>query len=80
MTNIETRIQPAFQRRFRFRASGFFRHSSFVIVISIMGVVNETLIRDVVIEVMERLNGSPAPVKFAPAPAAPPSSSAILRL
>jgi aldehyde dehydrogenase len=43
-----------------------------------MSAVNETLIRDVVAEVMGRLNGSPAPLKTAPAPApsAPPAASA----
>ena len=40
-----------------------------------MSLVNEALIRDVVAEVMERLGGSPAPVKTKPAPAATPSSS-----
>ena len=34
-----------------------------------MSAVNETLIRDVVAEVMGRLNGSPAPAKSTPAPA-----------
>src|SRR5208282_6297570 len=34
-----------------------------------MSTVNETLIRDVVAEVLGRLNGSPAPTKSAPAPA-----------
>ena len=53
--------------------SGFELRASFVI--SNMSAVNETLIRDVVVEVMERLNGSPAPVKSAPAPAPPPSAS-----
>jgi aldehyde dehydrogenase len=37
-----------------------------------MSAVNETLIRDVVAEVMEKLGGSPAPVNIKPAPAAPP--------
>ena len=41
-----------------------------------MSAVNETFIRDVVTEVMERLNGSPAPVKSAPVPTpATPSPS-----
>src|SRR5450756_472615 len=40
-----------------------------------MSAVNETLIRDVVTEVMGRLNGNSAPAKFAPAsPSAPPPS------
>ncbi|HTV75511.1 MAG TPA: aldehyde dehydrogenase family protein, partial [Candidatus Baltobacteraceae bacterium] len=38
-----------------------------------MSAVNETLVRDIVAEVMGRLNGSPAPVKSAPAPVPPPS-------
>src|ERR1017187_7676698 len=60
---------------FELWASFVIRHSSFVI--SNMSAVNETLIRDVVSEVMERLNGSSAPGKAAPAPApsAPPPSS-----
>jgi aldehyde dehydrogenase len=58
---------------FELRASFVIRHSSFVI--SNMSAVNETLIHDVVAEVMERLNGSFAPVKAAPAPATPPPSS-----
>ncbi|HEX4343446.1 MAG TPA: aldehyde dehydrogenase family protein [Verrucomicrobiae bacterium] len=41
-----------------------------------MSAVNETLIRDVVSEVLGRLNGSVAPVKSAPAPAAAPASQA----
>ena len=36
-----------------------------------MSAINETLIRDVVAEVMGRLDGSPAPATPAPAPAAP---------
>ncbi len=42
-----------------------------------MSAVNETLIRDVVAEVLGRLNGSPVPAKSAPAPAAaaPPEKS-----
>src|ERR1035437_2561940 len=58
---------------FELRASFVIRHSSFVI--SNVSAVNETLIHDVVAEVMERLNGSFAPVKAAPAPATPPPSS-----
>ncbi|HUZ07037.1 MAG TPA: aldehyde dehydrogenase family protein, partial [Candidatus Paceibacterota bacterium] len=37
-----------------------------------MSAVNETLVRDIVTEVMGRLNGSSAPVKSAPAPVPPP--------
>jgi len=60
--------------------SGFGLRDSFGSRISsfgffIMNAVNENLIRDVVAEVMERLNGSSAPVKAAPAPATPPPSS-----
>jgi aldehyde dehydrogenase len=71
--------QPGFSRLYS-GDSGFELQASFVIrhlssVISNMSVVNETLIRDVVAEVMERLNGRPAPVKAAPAPSAPPSAS-----
>ena len=37
-----------------------------------MSAVNETLIRDVVAEVLGRLNGSPAPIKSVPAPVSTP--------
>jgi aldehyde dehydrogenase len=40
-----------------------------------MAAVSENLVRDVVAEVMGRLNGGSAPVKFAPAPTPPPSQS-----
>src|SRR5471032_1211459 len=40
-----------------------------------MAAVSENLVRDIVAEVMGRLNGSPAPVKPAPAPTPPPSQS-----
>src|SRR5580704_9184335 len=38
-----------------------------------MSAVNETLVRDIVAEVMGRLNGSPTPVRSAPAPTPPPA-------
>jgi len=40
-----------------------------------MSVVNETLIRDVVVEVMEKLSVNPAPVPAKPAPAVPPPAT-----
>ncbi len=42
-----------------------------------MSAMNETLIRDVVTEVMERLNGSSASVKTTPAPSTPSPSSPL---
>src|ERR1035438_8145466 len=65
---------------FELRASFVIRHPSFVILN--MSAVNETLVRDVVAEVLGRLNGgpvltpkaAPAPVPAAPSP--PPPASA----
>src|SRR2546430_2611516 len=40
-----------------------------------MSAVNETLIRDIVADVMGRLNGSPAPARPAPAPSSTPAAT-----
>lgn len=40
-----------------------------------MNALNDTLIRDIVADVMGRLNGSPAPARTAPAPTPPPAAA-----